>query len=275
MGAEHVPEGTDVTYNSDPPTSGPHWPEPAPWGFHTSPVPDEQVVHNLEHGGIWISYRDVDEDTLGKLEAMARRYPGAVIVTPRPESEAKIALASWGRLQALDSFKRGVILNFITSNANKSPEPLAVLPQPGIEVGALFPDFRLTELDGRVITRNSVGGKPTIVWFTTSYCVPCQIGARLVSQLDGELGGEAFDVLVVFVDPGEPADALLWWRDQFGGPDWMVAFDEGLVLSEGVGLRFLDTKFLLDEGGIIEDIDFEIADQDYLDLLRGAVRRSA
>ena len=33
-GREHVPEGTKVIYlNSNPPTSGNHWPTPADWGF--------------------------------------------------------------------------------------------------------------------------------------------------------------------------------------------------------------------------------------------------
>lgn len=112
-----------------------------------------------------------------------------------------------------------------------------------VEAGAPFPDFRLTEASGETLTNDSLRGKPSIVWFTTSYCVPCRVGAALIADLDDELGGDAFDVLVVFVDPGEPTSVLKAWRQEFADDDWMVALDASQELTKAVGLRFLDTKF--------------------------------
>ncbi|MFQ5795188.1 MAG: DUF3105 domain-containing protein, partial [Candidatus Bipolaricaulia bacterium] len=112
LGANHVPEGTRITYNSNPPTSGAHWPQPAQWDVYSFPLPDEQLVHNLEHGGIWISYKDIDRETKSKLEAIARKYPQGVILTPRPENDRNIALASWGRLDKFDSFDEERIERF-------------------------------------------------------------------------------------------------------------------------------------------------------------------
>ena len=51
-GGGHVPEGQPVPYPSYPPTSGPHWPRPAPWGVYDFEIAPEVYVHNLEHGGI-------------------------------------------------------------------------------------------------------------------------------------------------------------------------------------------------------------------------------
>ena len=119
VGAAHEP------YNSNPPTSGPHYVKPAEWGVYQQPLQDEQVVHNLEHGGIWISYKDIDEQTKDELETIGRQYSGATVVSPRPSDDAKISLASWGRLEKLDSFDRDKVINFIKANKNKSPEPLA------------------------------------------------------------------------------------------------------------------------------------------------------
>ncbi|MBI2355878.1 MAG: DUF3105 domain-containing protein [Candidatus Doudnabacteria bacterium] len=119
VGAAHDP------YNSNPPTSGPHYAEPANWGVYQQVLPDEQVIHNLEHGGIWISYKDIDSQTKDELETIGRQYYGAVVVSPRPHDDAKISLASWGRLEKLDSFNRDEIINFIKANKNKSPEKLA------------------------------------------------------------------------------------------------------------------------------------------------------
>lgn len=270
----HLPEGTRVTtYNSDPPTSGPHWTQPAPWGASAEPLPDEQLVHNLEHGGIWISYRpDLDAETRAKLESFAGAYPRAVVLAPRPRNDRPIVLASWGRLQRMDAFDDGRMLAFLSANLNRSPEKLASLEQPALKVGQPFPDFTATEVDGRRITRESLRGKPAIVWFTTTYCVPCQIGARVVAKLDDELGGGAFDLVVIFVDPKEPPAALRDWRREFARPDWMVALD--VELAKRVELRYLDTKYLLDRAGVIRNIDVAIADERYLGIIRQVVRES-
>lgn len=138
-----------------------------------------------------------------------------------------------------------------------------------LRVGEKFPSFALREVSGRKITRRSLAGKPAILWFTTSFCVPCQVGAQRVAELDDELGGEAFRVLVVFVDAGEPASALRRWRSDFANPDWLVALDRDLVLAKRLDLRFLDTKIMLDGRGTVTDVDLEIAAGEYLERVRG------
>lgn len=127
LGNAHVPEGTRVDYNSNPPTSGDHWPQPAEWGTYRQPLPDELVVHNLEHGGTWLSYRSLDDASVARLEAIAEDYPLAVIVTPRPANDAPIVAASWGRLLRLDTVDEEAIVRFIRANLNRSPEPFASL----------------------------------------------------------------------------------------------------------------------------------------------------
>ena len=126
QGQTHIePGATHDPYNSNPPTSGPHYAQPTNWGIYSTPLKDEQAIHNLEHGGIWISYKDIDEQTKSQLEAIAKANSGSVILSPRSNNDAKITLSSWLRQTKLDNYDEAKILEFIKANKNKSPEPIA------------------------------------------------------------------------------------------------------------------------------------------------------
>ncbi len=124
QGGEHITLGTPhVAYNSNPPTSGPHTPDPARTAVYTRQLPDETLVHNLEHGHIWLSYRDPnDQEAIDVLSEIQRQYPRLVVVTLRPENDTRIAAAAWQRLLTLDEVDRDQILAFIARYSNKSPE---------------------------------------------------------------------------------------------------------------------------------------------------------
>jgi len=120
IGASHLP------YNSNPPTSGQHYAVPAKWGIYEHELPDEQVVHNLEHGGIWISYKPgIDNAIRVKLEDIGKLNPNGMIISPRSADDSNIAIASWGRLLKLDKFDASKIKLFIKLNEDNSPEQLA------------------------------------------------------------------------------------------------------------------------------------------------------
>lgn len=110
-------------YNSNPPTSGVHDAQPANWGVYFTAIPDQNVVHNLEHGGIWLSYRDAtDAETAEKLQGIAQRYGAQMIVTHRPADTSRIAVAAWGALMKLDSVDTDKIASFVARFRFKGPE---------------------------------------------------------------------------------------------------------------------------------------------------------
>lgn len=127
QGREHIPVGSShPEYNSNPPTSGSHYAQPTNWNVYQDELKDENVIHSLEHGGIWISYQpNIDDETKAKIETIGKKYSGSVVVSPRSANDALIALASWGRLEKLETFDEARIIEFIKRNKNKSPEPLA------------------------------------------------------------------------------------------------------------------------------------------------------
>ncbi|HET6781858.1 MAG TPA: DUF3105 domain-containing protein [bacterium] len=124
QGRDHISRGAPhPPYNSNPPTSGWHDPSPAPWGLYTNEIADEILVHNLEHGGIWISYRDPkDQEVIDQLAELIKRFPSKVIVTPRPKNDSRIAVAAWTRLLTLEQYDEEQILDFIKAHRNRGPE---------------------------------------------------------------------------------------------------------------------------------------------------------
>jgi len=126
MGRQHVQVGASHgEYNTNPPTSGWHYTQPADGGFYDQPIPDEQAIHNLEHGYIWITYKQQSDEVIDQLKKLAKRYRGRVIVSPREENDSPIAVASWGRLLKLDQFDQEQIEQYLKLNYNRSPERLA------------------------------------------------------------------------------------------------------------------------------------------------------
>lgn len=135
-------------------------------------------------------------------------------------------------------------------------------------VDTLFPDFKLTDIDGQPMNRSSVAGRRTLVWFTDSGCQPCQLGAARVRQLEEQPSSPALAVLAVFVNPQESNSTLSSWRATYGRPDWKVALDADGSLARQVGLRTLDTKFLLGPDGKVLDVDSNPVDDAYILMLQ-------
>lgn len=54
-GGEHT--SSAVTYTATPPAGGPHDPQWEDCGVYTKPIRNENAVHALEHGTVWITYR--------------------------------------------------------------------------------------------------------------------------------------------------------------------------------------------------------------------------
>lgn len=129
----------------------------------------------------------------------------------------------------------------------------------GTGVGQLAPDFKLVEVGGEAITRETVKGKPALIWFTASYCTPCQEGALLLRPILEALGPDRIRIVVVFIDPTDPPAALVDWRQRFGRPEWDVALD-GERMTRDFRVQYLDTKYLLDREGNIVYTDVVMLD---------------
>ena len=125
MGSLHVKRGeSHQDYNSNPPTSGPHWGDgTAGPGIKDQEVPDELLVHSLEHGAAIVSYKpDLPKDQIEKIKNAFSSASGKSILVPRKNLDVPVALTSWNRLLKLKTIDTAKIKAFIETNNDRAPE---------------------------------------------------------------------------------------------------------------------------------------------------------
>lgn len=122
--AEHIGAGAPTPdYNSNPATSGPMANQPASCGVFRSELPDEVVVHNLEHGAVVISYGPgLAASERDKLEAFARDAGTHIIVVPREGLGSPIVLTAWTKFLALEEVNLSAVEAFYGRFAQFGPE---------------------------------------------------------------------------------------------------------------------------------------------------------
>lgn len=96
-GRDHVQ--TDVKYDSNPPTNGNHFPEPAQDGAYTQAPPITHLVHALEHGRIVIWFKPrAPGKVRGSLKALFDEDSYQMVLSPNSTGMSyQVAASAWGR----------------------------------------------------------------------------------------------------------------------------------------------------------------------------------
>ena len=105
-----------VDYPQSPPVGGDHDPVWQNCGVYRDPVRNENAVHSLEHGAVWISYaEDLPEADIAALEALVggpephpRRALSGPVIADRPHRVGPAAPGRRGRRPAHRAVRRGV-----------------------------------------------------------------------------------------------------------------------------------------------------------------------
>ncbi|MFG2090757.1 MULTISPECIES: DUF3105 domain-containing protein [unclassified Spirillospora] len=97
LSRDHVTGAVD--YETDPPMGGEHdgaW-QNCDGRVYDSPLRNENAVHSLEHGAVWITYRP--GLAAGQLDALKAKVTGTdyTLMSPYPSLDAPIVLTAWGR----------------------------------------------------------------------------------------------------------------------------------------------------------------------------------
>ena len=135
----HIPACWPVTYSSNPPTSGPHYPIWAAFKTYGAPVPRGFWVHSLEHGAIVISYNCPSgcAAELADLAAWLDARPAdplclfgslksRVIVTPDPELDVRFAASAWGWALRSGCLDLSLLGPFMDAHYGHGPEDFCI-----------------------------------------------------------------------------------------------------------------------------------------------------
>ena len=115
-------------YGTNPPAGGVHNPAWLNCGIYTEPQQNENAVHALEHGAVWVTYNPEDLNE-ADVDALRSKLPDSyIIVSPYPDLDAPIAASAWGAQIKLDDVEDERLTDFVEKywQSPTVPEPGAL-----------------------------------------------------------------------------------------------------------------------------------------------------
>ena len=125
-GGDHVSEA--VAYEQNPPVGGPHDQAWLNCGVYDAPVRNENAVHSMEHGAVWITYRpDLPAEQVDELESAVAGETYTVL-SPYPDLPSPVVLSAWNNQLAVESAADPRIDAFLAKfvQGAQTPEPGAL-----------------------------------------------------------------------------------------------------------------------------------------------------
>ncbi|MEV7194287.1 DUF3105 domain-containing protein [Streptomyces sp. NPDC093510] len=125
LGRDHVTKTVD--YPMTPPVGGNHH---QAWmtcdaSVYDKAIPNENAVHSLEHGAVWVTYNDkAPEADIKKLSDKVVKTPYS-LMSPVAKQRSPIILSAWGRQLTVDSAADPRIGEFFSKYVQgpQTPEP--------------------------------------------------------------------------------------------------------------------------------------------------------
>jgi hypothetical protein len=124
-GRNHV--AGSVKYDATPPMGGDHDPvwQNCDGRVYDKPLRNENAVHSLEHGAVWITYRpDLAAAQVDKLKGKVNGTD-YTLMSPYPGLDAPIVLSAWGKQLKLQDASDGRVDAFLKAfvKGPQTPEP--------------------------------------------------------------------------------------------------------------------------------------------------------
>lgn len=116
-------------------------------------------------------------------------------------------------------------------------------------IGSVAPDFDLVDLDGNAVQLSALRGRPVIVNFWASWCVPCADEFPLLRDAQERYAHEGLVIVgIVYQDRSQAASQFMERHDA----TWIAAADRDGAVAERYDVLGPPETFLIGRDGRIE-----------------------
>lgn len=129
-------------------------------------------------------------------------------------------------------------------------------------IGQPAPDFSLQTVDGQTVSVSSLRGRPVIVNFWASWCVPCRDEFPLLVAAYQKYSGQGLEILGVIHDDG-PQTATDFARTY--GATWPLLLDGDHTAWNAFKGAFLPVSYYIDRAGVIRAVSYGPPPSGFLD----------
>jgi thiol-disulfide isomerase/thioredoxin len=126
------------------------------------------------------------------------------------------------------------------------------IAQPDMARAPLAPNFRVTTLDGKTITLESLAGKVVLLDFWAIWCPPCHRALPHLQKMAEEFDGQPFVLLSISLDPDEGKWREFTAKNHMTWPQYRDGGYSGEI-SRLYGVQGIPTTAIIDADGVLQD----------------------
>jgi peroxiredoxin len=142
------------------------------------------------------------------------------------------------------------------STDNQAPAaaaPAAAQMESKPQIGFIAPDFSLQTLDGQVVQLSALRGKPVVISYWATWCVPCKQELPVLERLSQEYQAQGIQFLLINAIEQDGLDKVMEYVTQ-AGFSLPILLDEGNQFHNAYEQLFFPTSYYIDTNGVIQDI---------------------
>jgi len=118
-----------------------------------------------------------------------------------------------------------------------------------VEVGAVAPDFTLTDLNGGTHSLAALRGQPVIINFWASWCVPCRIEMPVLEDAFADYEDDELAILAVNREEDANTVANFFYNEM--ALTFTPLLDNDAVVAEGYGVFNMPTTYFVNGEGVV------------------------